>query len=188
MQPNTNYPLRVPFLSPPLPPCTLPPSVFAVASLTSLRVLQWGHQTLVNSLCSAWNLQLQRRSRLLNTHTCAAVKTSKAIELGLSVKPDPVITIWSSTSDLSAGQCWSLLPAPAPGSRVTYPRPRPRPRPCRGPSVAQRPCGGAETLRVTAPTGTMNINALDCCGTDHHISFQQESTTLKELMCAECLE
>lgn len=74
------------------------------------------------------------------------------------MKPDPVITIWSSTSDLSAGQYYSLLPAPAPGSRVTFlrPGPRPGPRPRRGPSVTQRRSRGAEALRVTAPGGTIN--------------------------------
>lgn len=177
VQLNTNYPLRVSFpergpLTPPLPPCTLPPSVFAVASLTPLRVLQRGHQTLVNSLCSRWNLQLQRCSRLLNTHTCTAVKTSKAIERGLSVKPDPVITIWSSTSDLSVGQYQSLLPAPAPGSRVTSSS--------SSSSSSPRPFSRTEALQSSRdPQGhctywnhsCLNINALYRCGIDHHVIF-----------------
>ncbi len=63
-----------------------------------------------------WHLQLQCQSPLLNVRN---EKTNKAIERRVSVKPELVITIWSSTSDLSAGQHWTLLSAPAPGSRVT---------------------------------------------------------------------
>lgn len=41
------------------------------------------------------------------------------MERGVSVKPEPEITICSSTSDLSAGQHETPLSAPAPGSRVS---------------------------------------------------------------------
>lgn len=120
MQLETNYssqPLIPLTLS--LPPCTLPTSVFAVVSLTLRGFFSSGVTRLwLTPFAPHWHVQLQCQSPILNTHA-RNEKTNKAIERGVSVKPEPVITIWSSTSDLSAGQHKTLLSAPAPGSRVT---------------------------------------------------------------------
>ena len=101
---------------------------------------RWGHRTLVNSLCPSLASPAPVPISPLK-HTRAQQKNEQSNWEGVSVKPEPVITIWSSTSDLSAGQHWTLLSAPAPGSRVTARLPS-CPRPHRSPSLRQG--GGAE--------------------------------------------
>lgn len=98
MQHETNYSpqLLIPFTPSPPPRCGAEP---------------WS--TLFASLAGTSSPERQSLPSLKRTGACARdTKTNKAAAWGGSVKPEPVITIWSSTSDLSTGQSPSPVVGP----------------------------------------------------------------------------